>query len=196
MTTVVELAVSGQRLAPHRISVEDFHRMSAAGVLAEDMRVELVEGVLVDMAPIGSRHAGTVNHLTRLLLRAAPDAVVTVQNPLVLDEATELYPDLLVAYSRADFYARSNPRASDVLLLVEVADSSIGYDRNAKIPLYARGGVPEVWIVDIQHTRVEIFRDPSADGYRDVSVLSADQTAASTKVPTVTFDVASLFPPW
>jgi Uma2 family endonuclease len=98
MTAASEIAVLGQPLTPHRISVDDFHRMGDAGEL--DQRVELVEGALVDMAPIGSRHAGTVNHLTRLLIAAAPEVIVAVQNPLVLSKETELYPDLLVARAR------------------------------------------------------------------------------------------------
>jgi Uma2 family endonuclease len=97
--------------------------------------------------------------------------------------------------ARDDSYAEFNPTAADVLLLLEVSDSSIGYDKNTKIPLYARAGVPEVWLVDVQHARLEVFRDPSANGYRDITVLGKEQAVAATKVPAIAFFVRALFPP-
>ncbi len=125
-------------------NVEEFHQMARAGVLREDDRVELLEGEIVRMTPIGSRHAACVARLSEMFWSRCPaTAIVNVQNPLVLGPGTELYPDIALLERRSDFYRDSLPSPRDVLLVVEVADTTGDYDRGIKIPLYARAGVPE-----------------------------------------------------
>jgi Uma2 family endonuclease len=150
----------------HPFTVEDFHRMGEAGVLTERDRVELIEGEIVDMNPIGLRHAACVDRLTELLAEALQKrATLRVQNPLDVGERTTLQPDLCLLRRSSDFYASRAPTPADTLLVIEVADSSLPYDRGVKLPLYARSGVPEVWLVDLEAGRIEVHREPMAAGY-------------------------------
>lgn len=150
-------------------TVEEYHRMAAAGILGEDDRVELLEGEIVQMEPIGSRHAGCVNRLTRILVeRAGVRAVVTVQNPITLGPRSEPQPDIVLARPRRDDYANAHPGPADILLVVEVAETSVRYDREVKLPVYARHGVPEAWLVNLSDDRIEVYREPGPEGYRSV----------------------------
>lgn len=154
---------------PHRFSVKDYYRMVEAGVLREDDRMELVEGEIVDMVPIGSRHAACVARLTRLLVSGLGErAVVWVQNPVRLDDLSEPQPDLAVLGPRDDFYAGAHPGPAEALVVIEVAETTLGWDRRVKVPLYARSGVAEVWVVDLVSEAVEVFRRPGPDGYAEV----------------------------
>jgi Uma2 family endonuclease len=154
-------------LPRHRLTVEDFHRMVEAGILGEDVRVELIEGELIDMPPVGSKHAGTVTRLSRMLtLAVSGKAIVYAQNPVVFRQYSEPQPDIALLKPRADDYTGALPVSEDVLLLVEVAESSLSYDREVKVPLYAHYGIPELWLIDLQHERVEIYREPGTGGYR------------------------------
>ena len=151
-------------------TIEEYYRIAAAGVLREDDRVELIEGEILQLNPIGPLHAGTVNHLVGLLARAVGRlAVVSVQNPLHTDVFGEPQPDLMLLRFRDDDYYGKTPTSDDVLLLVEVADSSLRVDRSVKLPLYAKHGIPEVWIVNLVDKLVEVCRDPGPDGYRSVT---------------------------
>ena len=148
-----------------RFTVHDYHRMGEAGILHEDDRVELIEGEIVEMAAIGTRHFSCVNRLNRLLVMSVDDeAVISVQNPVRLNKHTELQPDLAVIRPRD--YRESLPEPDDVLLLIEVSDTTLAYDRGVKLPLYARAGIREVWIVDLVGEVIERHSDPSGDGYR------------------------------
>jgi Uma2 family endonuclease len=153
--------------APRRLlSVDDYHRMGEAGILNEGDRVELIEGELVEMAPIGSEHAAAVNDLTRLLIMAVGDrAVVSPQNPVRLDQHSEPQPDFAVLKPRRDGYRSALPTPQDTLLIVEVAHSSLAYDRAVKLALYASHGIPEVWIANIPAKEVEVYRRPNGDHY-------------------------------
>jgi Uma2 family endonuclease len=143
--------------------------MAVAGILTEDDRVELIEGEIVEMPPIGSRHAACVKRLNRLFSSRVGDlAVVLVQDPIRLSDVAEPEPDLALLEPRADFYAAAHPGPAEVLLVVEVADTSVGYDRSVKIPLYARAGIRELWLVDLERERIEVLRQPAAGGYRSV----------------------------
>ena len=155
-----------------RFTRREYHTMIRAGILAEDDPVELLEGEVVRRMPTGSSHAGCVNRLTRLLGTAAGDrAILAVQNPLALGEFSEPEPDLMLLRPRADFYADAHPTAEDVLLAVEVADTSLAVDLEVKVPLYAGHGVREVWLVDLEHRRVLTYRDPAGGRYREERVL-------------------------
>jgi Uma2 family endonuclease len=149
----------------------EYHAMAEAGILSEDERVELIAGEIVRMAPIGSRHAGCVKRLNGRLSRLGERALVSVQDPIALSPSHEPEPDLALLHPRADDYAQSHPAPSDIFLVIEVADFSVEYDRDVKIPLYARAGIPEAWLVDLIQRAVEVYREPSGDRYRDVQIL-------------------------
>jgi Uma2 family endonuclease len=146
----------------YRLTVRDFHRIAEAGVIAPDARVELIDGEMYEMAPIGTAHAAIVARLTMALVRAAgDDHIVRVQNPVVLDDRTELYPDIAVVRRRDDDYLASAPTAGDTVLLIEVGDTTVNADRRIKLPRYLARGAPEVWLVAIPERRVVVT---TADG--------------------------------
>lgn len=154
-----------------RFTVEQYDRMIEAGVFPPGYRAELIEGEIIEMSPIGPPHAACVGRLTQkfsLLLQR--EAIVWVQNPIRLSDYSEPEPDVTVLKPREDFYSKSLPTPADVLLLVEVSETTLDYDRKRKLPLYARAGVPEVWIVNLAEGRVETFADPSGDAYRTTAV--------------------------
>jgi Uma2 family endonuclease len=162
-------------VARRALTVAEYHRMCEVGILTERDRVELIEGELIAMSPIGSEHAGAVNALTRLLVQAVGErGTVAVQNPVRLDDLSEPQPDFAVLKPRADDYRRATPRSGDVLLIVEVADTSLAYDRDVKRSLYARHGVPEFWIVNLAGNEVEVCRAPTGDQYASVSHVGRD----------------------
>ncbi len=178
------------QLLRRRFTVDEYYRMGQAGILHEDDRVELLEGEIVEMAPIGSRHQGTVNRLTRLFSsRATASSMVMVQGPVRLSENCEPQPDVTLLLLRADFYASAHPGPNDVLLLVEVSDSSIEYDRQVKVPLYARHGITEVWLVDLEAEVVETYRNPGGDGYREVAPVGRGQSLSPGFLPGLEFEV-------
>jgi hypothetical protein len=159
--------------APRLFNVDEYYAMAQAGILGEDDRVELIEGEIVVMSPVGSLHAGCVKALAALLFRAAGRrAVISVQDPLRLENSTEPEPDLAVLAWRADSYRGRHPEARDTYLVIEVADSSLDLDREVKLPLYARHGVPEVWLVDLRANCIERYRCPGPDGYAESSTHS------------------------
>jgi Uma2 family endonuclease len=177
----------------YRLSVVDYHRMGETGILSEDARVELINGELAEMPPIGSRHAGTVNRLSNLLTMAAQGkAVVATQNPVTLDDHSEPQPDIALLRPREDFYAASNPAPGDVLLLVEVAETSLEYDRNVKIPLYAQHEIPEVWLFDLRNGCLEVFQDPGPSGYQKILRPARPGEIAPSLLPTAVINVGSL----
>ena len=154
------------QLARKLFTVADYEQMAAAGILGEDDRVELLDGEIVQMSPIGSRHAACVNRLNRLLAPLVGTAgIVSIQNPVHLSELSAPEPDVALLVYRDDFYGQQSPTAADLLLLIEVADSSAEYDRTVKLPLYARAGIPEVWLVEVEAGGIDAYRTPSASGY-------------------------------
>lgn len=178
-----------------RFDVDAYHRMAETGILAAKDRVELIDGEIVEMAPIGSAHGGMTNRMTRLVAQAVADGRVlaSVQSPLRLDPFNEPQPDLMLLRPRADDYTTSHPTAADVLLLVEIADSSLAFDRGAKLALYARHAVPEVWIVDLPGRAVEVYRGPGPDGYAERRRLTAGVAAPTlTLALGIEIDVAAL----
>ncbi|MCA1567564.1 MAG: Uma2 family endonuclease [Acidobacteria bacterium] len=161
-------------------SVDDYYRMVEVGLLAEGERVELIEGQVIKMSPIGSRHAACVTRLNMLFTRSVGrQAIVSVQNPVRLDEYNEPEPDVAVLGARADFYAAAHPTPPDVLLLVEVADTSVEYDRQVKVPLYARAGIAEVWLVDLTSDAVEIYAQPGEGAYLTTRRAARGESVAS-----------------
>lgn len=165
-------------------TVEEYHRMGAVGILKPDDRVELIEGEIVQMSPIGSRHAACVAYLMQLFFTAVGRrAIVQAQNPVRLGDLSEPQPDLMLLKPKADFYASGHPGPSDVLLLVEVADSSAGSDRASKLPVYARAGISEVWLVDLEKRQIEVYWDPQGDTYASTRVHARGQSASPRAFP-------------
>ena len=175
-------------LQRRRFTADEYHRMGEAGVFRDDDRVELVDGEIVEMTPIGSRHAACVDRLNALLQPSPAGAWhVRVQGPVRLDEYSEPEPDLSVLRSRADFYASAHPGPDDVMLVVEVADASLRYDRDIKVGLYARAGIPEAWLADLQNERVHVFTHPAPQGYRASRQLRRGERLTSQALPGVSF---------
>ncbi len=169
-----------------RFTVAEYHQLIETGVFGEDDHVELIGGDLVMMSPIGSEHAGQVNWLTGLLVqKTAGRAVVAVQNPVRLDDYSEPQPDLAVLCPRADFYRRSNPAPAEVLLLIEVADTSADYDRDVKMRAYARAGIMEAWLVDLTAGWIEVYREPSPAGYKLLRKALPGETVSPLAFPDV-----------
>ena len=178
----------------HRFTVDEFARMGEAGIFAEDDRVELIDGEVREMTPIGSPHAGIVNRLTELLFtRLAGRANVIVQNPIRLNRHTEPQPDLVVARRRNDFYADRHPEPGDVLLVIEVADSSLRYDRTEKTPRYGRAGIPETWLVDVEAGTVTVCTEPGPRGYARRQVRRQGERLAAVGVPDFGLAVNDVF---
>lgn len=172
------------------LTVDEYDRMVEVGILDRDSRVELLEGELVRMAPIGSRHASVTARLTDLLVpRCGQRALVVLANPIRLLPRSEPEPDLMIVRRRADYYSAGHPTAADALLVVEVSDSSIGKDRLVKVPIYARQGVPEVWIVDIDGDRVIVHTEPQNSDFRRIRTAHRGEELRPTMVPSVAITV-------
>ncbi|HMM41555.1 MAG TPA: Uma2 family endonuclease [Thermomicrobiales bacterium] len=181
------------RLMPHQFTAEEYHRMAAAGILGEDDRVELIDGEVIDMTPIGGEHVACVTRLTRLLSRmVGDDAWVSVQSPVRLGPRSEPQPDVAVLSRLPD--GHEPPVAADALLLVEVADTSLVYDLNTKAPLYAMAGIPEVWVVSLVRGEVIRHAGPRGGGWERVETLRGDDRLVAERLPAVGLTVAELFP--
>jgi Uma2 family endonuclease len=172
------------RVARRPITVAEFLRMAEVGILNPRDRVELIEGELIAMAPIGPNHAGTVIALNDCLAAATRGrALVSPQNPVQLDGRNLPQPDYAVLVPRPDHYRTAHPRPQDVLLLIEVADSSLEYDRGVKRALYARHGISEFWIVNLIDGDVEVCRSPGPDGYASVTTVGRNDVLEPERLP-------------
>jgi Uma2 family endonuclease len=159
----------GKRPVRRLFSVDEYYRMAEAGIFGPDERVELIDGEIIEMAAMGSRHATKVRRLMRrFIVHLGDRAIVSVQSPIRLSSLAEPEPDIAILRPREDEYDGSHPGPGDVLLLIEVADTSLSYDRGRKLPLYAREGVPETWLVDLLHEQIEVYRRPEHGRYQDV----------------------------
>ncbi|MDQ3570631.1 MAG: Uma2 family endonuclease [Actinomycetota bacterium] len=177
----------------HRFTVGEYHQMAEGGVFTEDDRVELLEGEIVEMAPIGSRHAACVKRIASLFHHELGErATIGVQDPVRLSEHSEPQPDVMLLRPRADYYAGSHPDPGDVLLLVEVAETTAAWDREHKLPLYASAGVTEVWIVDLAAGAVEAFRRPQGGAYREVERVGSGESLAPRAFDDVALAVSDL----
>ncbi|MEA3642615.1 MAG: Uma2 family endonuclease [Lamprobacter sp.] len=179
----------------HRLSADDYEHMGQANILGEDDRVELIDGEIIDIPPIGSPHGGAVNRIANRIIRAfsETDAILATQNPLRLSDFSEPEPDIALLRPRADFYAKRHPRPEDVLLLIEVAETSLRYDRDKKLPLYACAGIPESWLVDLSGTALWIYRDPGPKGYASVSQARDLSALLPLCLPEAALDLSGLF---
>ena len=177
-----------------RLTVGDYHRLGEVGILTETSRVELIEGELIEMAPIGAMHMTLVNRLTKLLVVAVGDlGVVSIQNPVTLPPHSEPQPDIAILKPGADSAIPAVPRAHDVMLLIEVADSTLLYDRTTKLKIYTQASVAEVWIVNAQSKCIEVYRDPSATGYLRKQDFGLHEVVSPLALPQVQLAVDELF---
>jgi Uma2 family endonuclease len=178
----------------HRYTVADYYRMGEIGILAPDARVELIDGEILDMPPPGSLHAGTVNRLVSSLGGAVGNrAVLVVQNPVRLSKYSEPQPDLAVARPRADFYTSRHPEPLDLILVVEVADTSARFDRDVKVGLYAQHRIPEVWLADLRATQLVRYRNPQQGAYALVDRPDLGTAIELAALPAVRVDLSTLF---
>jgi Uma2 family endonuclease len=181
--------------APHwKLTVEEYHRMGEVGILHEDDRIELIEGELIEMSPIGCFHAGVGSRISDWLMRRLTgQAIPWTQNPIHLSRDSEPQPDFALLRYRPDYYTKSLPTAADVLLVVEIADSSVRYDREIKAPLYARHGIPEYWLIDVPARGIEVYSEPDTEKgcYRDVRMV-AEGLLAPRGFPDAALDVRAL----
>jgi Uma2 family endonuclease len=178
----------------HRITVDEFYRMAEVGLLAPDARVELIEGVIIDMAPIGTFHAVAVDRLVKLLIPAVGErAVVRVQGPVTLSRDSEPLPDIALLKVLPRGYTEAHPSGADTLLAIEVSDTTLRYDRNIKLPLYARHGVHEVWIADVNRSGIHICRSRKDLGYSDIHFIAEPGLLAMPSLGDVSVDLTGLF---
>ena len=173
-------------------TLDSYQRLGELGLLGEEERVELIDGQVVAMTPIGDRHASCVRRLNRLFSRSLLEvAIIDVQNSLVLGERDAPQPDVTLLKPRADGYAH-HPRPPDTLLVIEVADATLAFDRNIKIPRYALADIPEVWLVDLAADRIELFREPAGGEYRERRTVSRGEEVIPLLVPQVSFAVSEI----
>ena len=177
----------------YKLSVDEYHKLGEAGVLAADSRVELIEGELIEMAPIGSRHAAAVSRLHELVYDQSRGlALVWQRNPVALRPRSEPQPDLTLLKYRADHYVEALPSAGDVLLVIEVSDTSLEYDRGEKLRLYATHGIPEYRVVDVQSKRIEVYWEPDANSYARKLGFGTDDTVSPRALPQVKVQVGKV----
>lgn len=178
-------------LPRRRFTVDEYHRMAEVGILSDDERIELLEGEIVRMSPIGMPHAGTTDRIAQLFWsRLAGRAIVRVQGPVPLPaQLSQPQPDVTLLRPERDFYTKVRPEPPDVLLIVEVMDTSVERDRCVKLPLYARAGISETWLLNLPESVVEVYRDPNPDGYRTSRLLRRGDTLSIAAFPDVSLTV-------
>jgi Uma2 family endonuclease len=177
----------------HRFNVQEYYRMAETGVLRPDARVELLDGRIIDMSPIGPFHGGLVNRLIRIFSRLSNGRwMVSAQNPLRLDDHSEPEPDFMLLKPSPDDYTSRHPAADDVFLLVEVSEASLDFDRDEKLPVYGRTGIAEVWIINLRDRTIEVYREPHFTGYGARTLLRAGDQVWPQAFPDAVVDVAEL----
>ena len=180
---------------PYRFTVAQYLAMGEAGILKKEDRVELIDGVIVAMAAAGNRHLATVDRLNRMMGRAAGDrAIVRVQGAIDLHERSRPEPDLALLRERADFYESESAGPDDVLLLIEVSDSSVNYDRYDKLPRYSRAGIPEVWLTILPERVIEAHTEPAGDRYTQMRTFRSGDTISPACFPDIALSVDEILP--
>ncbi|NEO26375.1 MAG: Uma2 family endonuclease [Kamptonema sp. SIO4C4] len=181
-------------LLTKKFTVDQYHKMGEVGIFDPDERVELLEGEIIKMSPIGLQHAVTINRLTNFFPRQLGDnAIVSIQNPIRLNNHSEPQPDITLLQPRDDYYANKFPSSEDILLLIEVADSSLLTDQEIKLPLYAEHNIIEYWIVNLTRQIVEIYRDPQNRAYQQQQMLLENQSISPLAFPELTVNFATIF---
>ena len=190
----METRVSTPQPHLYPMTVSAYHRMGEASILDMTQRTELIDARIIAMAPIGSEHADWIDRLTRFFIKILPDTItVRPQNPVYLDENNEPEPDIALLRPRQQPYREAHPRPEDVLLIIEVADTTLKYDQAVKMPLYARHGIPEAWIVDVAANRLEIYREPQDGEYRVHLKPRQNETIVLFALMELSVDLKKLF---
>jgi len=186
------------KVRKRRFTVEEYYKLAQAGVLSEDDRVELIEGEIIEMVPIGSRHAACVKRLNHHLnQKLEEEIIISVQDPIRLSEHSAPQPDLALLEPRSDYYADEHPGPQDILLLVEVAESSQEYDREKKIPLYAQAEIPETWLVDLKKRVIIRYQEPNKDTYQETDKYKTGEEITFTQkgsIKGIELDVEDILP--
>lgn len=181
------------QVTKRHFNIDEYYRMAEAGILSEDDRVELIEGEIIKMAPIGSRHAGCISRLNVLFNRQVGEpALVNVQNPVRLSDFSEPQSDISLLKPRDDFYSNEHLIPADVGLIIEVSDTSLEYDRDIKLPLYAASLILEVWLVNLVKDIVEIYREPRDGMYREVRYTTRGESVSPKYNPNLTISVDAI----
>jgi Uma2 family endonuclease len=176
------------------ITVREYTKMLQVGILREDDHVELIAGEIRQMSPIGPYHAAIVNRLAELLITLLKQSFsIAIQSPIQLDDMSMPQPDLAVMIRRNDHYAGSAPTANDVLLVIEVSDTTADYDRKEKMPRYASAGIPEMWLIDLSTQTIEKYTHPRPSRYQDIQIRESGDTISSTSVNTIEMTVDRIF---
>jgi Uma2 family endonuclease len=184
------------KLMRHMFNVIEYHKMIDAGIFIEDDHIELINGEIIEMTPIGSRHAGTVKRLNNLFSNRLCDrAIISIQDPVHLNDYSEPEPDIALLKPRDDFYSNAHPKPKpdDLLLIIEIADTSIGYDREVKIPLYAESLIQEVWILNLNDALLEVYREPQNSKYQNISYLHSGQTVTPSNFADLVLTIDEIF---
>ena len=177
----------------HRITVDEYYRMAEVGLLAPDARVELIEGVIIDMAPIGELHAVIVDRLARVFFGTLGNrAIVRCQGPVRLSNYTEPEPDFAILKPRKDEYRRGHPRGPDTLLAVEVSDTTLRFDLRTKLPIYARHGIAQVWVADVNRSGLHVCRRRTDIGYSDIEFVESPGRLSISSLEDMSIDLTGL----
>ena len=178
------------------ITIDEYHKMIAAGIIHEGARIELIRGQMFDMAAKGTKHTFSTTRLLGQLTRLIEqEATVRCQEPIALPNNSEPEPDISIARLRDDDYLDSHPSPSDLILVIEVADSSLDFDRSTKANLYAEAGIQEYWIVNLIDDQVEVYRQPSLSIYTDIKIISSQDSIQLHQFPEISLDLKTIFPP-
>ncbi len=179
-----------------KFTVAEYYRMAEVGILGSEERVELIQGEIIVMPPIGPGHAGSVDIIGNLFIRKLDERlIVRSQNPIHLDDGSEPQPDIVVARPRNDYYTSAHPTPEDILLIVEVAQISLEYDLNVKAHLYGRNAIPETWVKNLPEDCIERFTEPGSDGYAQHTIHRRGETITSVSFPDLELAVEDLLPP-
>ena len=182
------------KLSLHLFSVKEYNRLGELGIFHEDDKVELLEGRIVDKPPIGTEHAACVDRIVDIFAakKMKKRIIVRAQNPIYLNERSEPQPDITILRRRDDFYAKRHPTPGDIFLVIEIADSSLEYDRSVKMPIYAKAGIQEVWLVNLLEKLVEVYQDPSPEGYGVIMKRRHDQALSPGSFPDIMLSVSEI----
>ena len=177
----------------HLTDLNEWRRLGEAAIFPPESRLELIDGEILEMAPIGSNHAGHLKRINKLFTRFVPDnVIISVQDPLQLGDLSEPVPDFMLLKPNADFYSSRHPNANDVLLLVEVADSSLSFDQNQKLRLYALHGIPEYWLLNLNDSCLEVYRKPGGEVYAEKTTLYAGDTITLSQLNDISIHIADI----
>jgi len=178
------------QLLTRKFTIKDYYKMAESGIFTENDRVELIRGEIIEMSPIGIKHSICILSLNTLLAEKLKQrALINIQNPIQLDDNSEPQPDVVLLKNPIDTYRKRHPQPADILLIIEVADTTVKYDREVKIPLYAEANIPEVWLVDINNNCVEVYRQPTPDGYQNMQKFTAEQSLSILAFPDIIITV-------